>query len=102
MMTTTRERALLVTVTLLSSIAAVDAAVGGAWDLVVLCAAVAGLVAVLLAAGVSGRTAVRLRPDLVRWLQRTAAAGGERPCDVADRAVAAHRAGLTGHRPGSS
>jgi hypothetical protein len=74
-----------------AAIGALDAGVGGAWDLVALFGviALAGL-ALLVRAGWRRRD-LSLRADLVRWLEQTAAAGDERPEDLADRAITVYR-----------
>ena len=41
------------------------------------------------------RPAVPVRADLVRWMEGRAIEGGESAADVADRAIASYRAGLT-------
>jgi hypothetical protein len=77
-----------------TTVAGIDATIGRNWDLVV----VIGLVLVLqvgaLAKVSRGRPAVSLRGDLARWLEDRAAATGEPAEQIADRAVAAYRAGL--------
>ena len=96
MTVTTSGRAVSALILLLSSVAAIDAAIGGAWDIVVLGSAVALCAGAQLIAGATGRIPVPIRGDLARWLERSAAEGGEQAADVADRAVAAYRVGLTG------
>ena len=54
---------------------------------------------VVLRPASSQRGAVRLRSDLVEWLQQRSAATGETPEAVADRAVAAYRTSLEEGRP---
>jgi hypothetical protein len=72
-----------------------DAGRSGAWDLVAIFAAlVVGLVALLARTSLQ-RPLVPLRADLVRWMGQRAAISGEPTGAVADRAVAAYRAGLT-------
>ena len=82
-------------IVLLATIGAVDAAVGSSWDLVVIFVAVIGLGAAGLARSWARRSSVSVRGDLVTWLDQRAAANGERIEDVADRAVAASRAGIS-------
>lgn len=98
-MGTLRGRVVLVAIGMLVAVATVDAAIGRAWDLVVVCGAAGVCVVALLIADLADRLAVPIRTDLVRWLQRTAADGDERAADVADRAVAAYRAGFIGSGP---
>jgi hypothetical protein len=74
----------------------VDAAIGSNWDLVVLFAVVIAATAYDAVRTMSHRPAVRIRADLVAWMDRRAAAHGEPLDAVADRAIAAYRAGLTG------
>lgn len=68
---------------------------GGDWDLT----AVLGAVVVLQVAVLTGvwarRRPVGLRADLASWVEEHAAATGEPAGRVADRCVAAYRAGLT-------
>jgi hypothetical protein len=79
-------------------VGAVDAAVGADHDLLVLFVAIAVLCLVAIARAVRTGTGVRLRPDIDRWLAQTAAEQGERPADLADRAIGAFRADLV-HDP---
>ena len=95
MTATARSRLLLLLLITTAGVGALDAAIGRRWDLVVVQLVVVVLAA-LLAAGTWGhRTPVPLRRDLAEWLQRYGSDGGEGAGDVADRAVAAYRAGLT-------
>ncbi|MGY1616188.1 hypothetical protein ACI797_05530 [Geodermatophilus sp. SYSU D00691] len=64
-------------------------------DLGLLLGAVLVLQLGALLAGARGRSAVALRPDLTAWLHRQAGATGEPVERLADRCVAAYRAGLT-------
>jgi hypothetical protein len=77
-------------------IGAIDAAGSDEWDLVVIFGAVLIGLVFLLARTTVSRPLVPIRGDLVRWLARRADVNGERIADVADRAVAAYRDGLTG------
>lgn len=79
---------------LVTAVGMVDAADARNWDLVVVLASSVVLQALVLAAGRIGPHPVALRPDLADWLRRQADATGERPALLADRAVAAYRAGL--------
>ncbi|MCF6734328.1 hypothetical protein [Blastococcus sp. KM273129] len=76
-------------------VGAVDAARGGDGDLVVLLAAVGVVLAAALVLVLRSRHRIALRPDLATWLRRRAAATGEPADRLADRCVAAYRAGLT-------
>lgn len=81
-----------------AAVGAVDAAVGADHDLLVLFVAIAALCLVAIARAARTGTGLRLRPDIDRWLALTAAEQGERPADLADRAIGAFRAGLV-HDP---
>lgn len=83
----------------IAAIGAADAATGGAWDLVAVFLAIVVAAASILARSVGWRRQVSVRTDLVRWLEAYAAAGDERLEDVADRAVALYRAGVTDPGP---
>jgi len=77
-----------------TAVALVDALQDGNGDLVVL---LTGVLVLLVAAGAAvlrARSAVPLRPDLSTWLRRQAGATGEPVGRLADRCVAAYRAGL--------
>ncbi|MBJ8341259.1 hypothetical protein JGU71_20450 [Antrihabitans sp. YC3-6] len=82
-------------VVLVAVIGIIDAATGQAWDLVTLFAAV-GVLGALLAVPVRRRRPLTLRIDLFRFLTERADAGDESVGRIADRAVAAYRAALTG------
>lgn len=89
-------RTMLVAVIVLCGVGAIDAARGDEWDLVVIFGAVAVMTAVLLARTSVSRILVPIRADLVRWMAARAAVTGDRTENLADRAVAAYRDGLTG------
>lgn len=76
------------------AVAMVDALRDTDTDLALLMGAVALVQVAALLSGVRGRSAVALRPDLTRWLHRQSAATGEPVERLADRCVAAYRAGL--------
>ena len=82
-------RRILVTVSLgLVVVGAIDAAIGGQWDVfVILLVAAAPLIAVVLE-GARGRVGTTLRTDLHRSLSRRAALDGEPTEVLLDRAVA--------------
>ncbi|MCC6433635.1 MAG: hypothetical protein IT196_01255 [Acidimicrobiales bacterium] len=89
-------RWLLALMALASGVGVLDAAIGGQLDLVVLHSTVLSLtIALALHTAGPGRM-VPIRGDLARWLDQRAAGAGERPADVANRAIGAYRAGLTG------
>jgi UPF0716 family protein affecting phage T7 exclusion len=77
----------------------VDAAIGSQWDLAVIFAVVVALDGVLLARHQGRRPPIPVRSDLAGWLRERAATTGEEPEVVADRAIAAYRAGLVGTEP---
>jgi hypothetical protein len=79
-----------------TAVALVDAARSGDTDSVVLLSIVLLLLLALGTSLLRVRSAVLLRPDLGVWLQRQADATGEPAGRLADRCVAAYRAGLTG------
>lgn len=89
-------RTMLIAMIVLCGVGALDSAWGDEWDLVVVFAAVALLAAVLLARTSVSRVLVPIRSDLVRWMAARAAVTGDRTENLADRAVAAYRDGLTG------
>jgi hypothetical protein len=87
---------ILLAVSLLGvGVALVDAGRAGDTDLVLLLTAVAAALLAALWSGARGRRAVALRPDLHAWLRAQAGATGEPVERLADRCVAAYRAGLT-------
>lgn len=96
---TLSSRTILALLILTAAVGALDAAVGGQWDLFAVTAVVVVLGLALAALSSWRRPLVPLRADLARWLARYAAEGGEQTAAVADRAVAAYRAGLVGDGP---
>lgn len=76
----------------------VDSVRDGHDDLALLLAAVTALVAAAIVLLLRSCTQVALRPDLAAWVRRQAAATGEPADRLADRCVAAYRAGMTGDR----
>ena len=79
---------------LVTAVGLVDAADARNWDLVVVLASSVVLQVFVLAVARIGQHPVALRRDLADWLRRQADATGESPALLADRAVAAYRAGL--------
>lgn len=77
-----------------AAVGAVDALVGGTYDLVVVFILAGVLQLVLLIRLQSRRPAVPLRADLVTWLRDRSAEQGEPIGVIADRCVAACRADL--------
>ncbi len=92
----------LIVATLVSLVGAIDAGVGNEWDLFAVFALVAALQLMLLTQLRAKRPLVPLRSDLVAWLRNEAALTDEPLEKLADRALAAYRAGLVGTRPGES
>lgn len=90
------------TLAVMVAIAVVGAFAAGrtdAWDQALIFGAVAIMAAYLLLRTTAARPLVPVRADLVRWLGHRSARTGERPQDLADRAIAAYRAGLVGEDP---
>ncbi len=74
----------------------IDTAIAEEWDVFVV-ALILGLLQLGLWAQLeSHRPAVPIRADLVRWLKERARLTDEAPGHLADRAIAAYRAGLIG------
>lgn len=96
----TRMVLILVLVTCLTGV--IDSAIGERWDAVALFTFAVALVTLLLIRYQGRRQALPLRSDLVAWLRQRAASTGEEPEVLADRAVAAYRAGLTRLEPPAS
>jgi|GEM_PF-1984375 hypothetical protein len=83
------DKLILVLATVVAAVGAVDAAVGHAYDLLVVFG-LAGLLQLVLRLRLqSRRPAVPLRADLVRWLEDRSSAQGESMGSLADRCVAA-------------
>lgn len=86
----------------LTAIAATDSIREEAWDLVpVLAVALVMQLSLLVGPGRTRRD-VAVRADLFHWLAQRAAACGEDLDRVADRCVAAYRAGITVEPPEAS
>jgi len=82
-------RMLLGVSTLIAVVAAIDAALGAHWDqFALLC--VLGVLSLIALVG-AGRS-VRLRPDLMNWVEQQSAVTDDDPNRVVDRALAAYRA----------
>ena len=84
-------RLLVVAMVIVTVIGAVDAAIGGEWDLFVLFAVSLALSLALVARLETRRPAIPIRRDLVVWLRDRAAVSGEPLTTVADRALSAYR-----------
>ena len=93
-----RTAVLLVIALVGTAVALVDVLRDGNSDLTLLLTGLLLVQAAALATALLGHRGVRLRPDLTAWLERQAAATGEPVERLADRCVAAYRAGLTGDR----
>jgi hypothetical protein len=91
---TDMNKLVLILAVVVSAVGAVDAAIGGSMDLVVVFALAALLQLTLLLRLQAHRPAVPLRADLVAWLRDRAAAEGEPMGALADRCLAACRADL--------
>ena len=98
MVTVPRTPVLLLVALLVAAVGLVDVVRSGGSDLAVLFAALLVLLAAALVTALRGRRSVELRPDLATWLREQSAATGEPVERLADRCVAAYRAGLTGLR----
>ncbi|MGI9604356.1 MAG: hypothetical protein ACR2QE_20925, partial [Acidimicrobiales bacterium] len=94
-----RSRLLLAATAVVVVVGLADAAASGEWDLFGLLAIIVVLQGLIWLQLSWGRPAVPLRADLVSWLDDRAVAGGESVENVADRAIGAYRAGLTGVDP---
>jgi len=84
-------RLLVVGMVIVTVIGAIDAAIGGEWDLFVLFTLGLALSLALVARLESRRPAIPIRRDLVVWLRDRAEVSGEPLAAVADRALAAYR-----------
>lgn len=98
---TALNRLVLVMTSLVLIAGVVDGIISHEWDLLAVFVAALALQLLLLARLSSRRPAVPIRGDLVAWLRQQAALGGEPMEAVADRAIAAHRAGFS-DLPGST
>jgi hypothetical protein len=93
-----RTAVLLVIALLVTAVGLVDVVRDEDSDLTLLFTGLVLLQAAALATALLGHRGVRLRPDLTAWLTRQAIATGEPVERLADRCVAAYRAGLTDDR----
>ena len=89
---------LLVIALIATAVGLVDVVRDGDDDLATVFIGLLLVQAVALATAIRGHRGVRLRPDLTTWLTRQATATGEPVERLADRCVAAYRAGLTDDR----
>jgi hypothetical protein len=83
--------ATLTALALVGTIGAIDSALEGEWDSVILFVLVIVLTLPLLTSLDRSRRLVLLRTDLARWVDHRSATTGEPPGAVVDRAVARHR-----------
>jgi hypothetical protein len=74
----------------------VDTAIDRQWDVLAVLCVIGFLQLILLTQLHAHRPPVPIRADLVKWLRARAGMTDEDPGHLADRAVAAYRAGLTG------
>lgn len=93
-----RTAALLVSAVVATTVGLVDVVRDEDGDLTLLFAGLLLLQLAALATALLDHRGVRLRPDLTAWLTRQATATGEPVERLADRCVAACRAGLTDDR----
>jgi hypothetical protein len=91
-----RTASLLVVALVPAGVGLVDVLRNGDSDLVLVLTALLILLAAALATALRDRRAVELRPDLAGGLRTQSAATGEPVERLADRCVAAYRAGLAG------
>jgi len=95
MHTVTLRPHVLLVLFIVAAIGATDAVVASTWDLAVLFLVISAIALVTLLRSWTGRRSVPVRSDLARWLHVRADEGGERVDDLVDRAIAAHRAGIS-------
>jgi hypothetical protein len=87
---TATTRLLVFSAIVVSLVGAIDAGIGGEWDLFVL---FVGILAITVALGSkleSRRPAIPVRRDLVAWLRDRSSISGEPLSTVADRAIATY------------
>ncbi len=81
-------RMLVIAIVVVLAIGAIDAGIGGEWDLFVLFIIGLGISVALLLRVESRRPAIPIRRDLVAWLRDRAAVSGEPLTTVTDRSIA--------------
>jgi hypothetical protein len=79
-------------IAVVTAIGAVDAAIGGEWDLFAVLVIALGLGLVLVARLELHRPAIPVRRDLVTWLRRRSDVSGESIGVLTDRALSAYQA----------
>lgn len=82
----------------ITGVGALDALIGGQWDLLTVFALSAVVQITIWLRQRASRIPVTLRPDLASWIETQAQQTGEPFDDMLDRAVAWHRHGLYEHR----
>lgn len=87
-------RLLLLLIVGACAVGVIDAVIDSTWDHVVLFGVGTTVGLVLLAKLSFGRQAVRLRPDLVHWLDQRSQLTGEPLGHIADRGIATYRSTL--------
>ena len=85
-------RTLLVSSIVVATVAGIDAVRGDHWDQVAMLLILGSLSAISLAVDTRRAPSVRLRPDLLAWVEDLAARTDDEPRRVVDRAVGAYRA----------
>ena len=85
------DRILLAIVAVVALFGAVDALIIGEPDLLLLFVVILAMTLILLVRAIQARRAIRLRPDLGRWLRTRGRITGEPANEIADRAMANYR-----------
>ena len=93
---TTQNRILVLLAGVVAVVGIVDSLVDSAWDHLTMFAIILAFLGLILLRMAGRRPAVPIRADLVAWLDDRAVSSGESLETVADRAVSAYRAGLSG------
>ena len=88
-------RTLLVSSIVVATVAGIDAGRGDHWDQFAMLLILGSLSAIALAVDTRRAPSVRLRPDLLAWVEDLASRTDDEPPRVVDRAVAAYRAGFS-------
>ena len=93
---TTQNKILVLLAAVVAIVGVVDSVVDSAWDHLTLFAIILVLLGLMWLRMAGRRPAVPIRADLVAWLDDRAVSSGDSLGTVADRAVSAYRAGLSG------
>jgi hypothetical protein len=88
---TATTRLLVFSAVVVAFIGAVDAGIGGEWDLFVLFVGILAIAVVLGSRLESRRPAIPVRRDLVAWLRDRSSLSGESLSTVTDRAIATYQ-----------